>query len=149
MKKLKLTLLILFVSIMTSKAQIDNELLRETQKDTITKEMNTMNMDAVYNRPFLSVGKTPISVGGYAEANWQYIGTDGITEGHQFQMRRMTLFVSSTVSKKIKFLSEIEFEEGGSEIAIEFAAIDVEFHPLFNLRGGIVHRMRQLYTFFW
>jgi hypothetical protein len=50
----------------------------------------------------------------------------------------MTLFVASTVSKKIKFLSEIELEEGGKEINVEFASIDVEFHPLFNLRGGIV-----------
>lgn len=50
----------------------------------------------------------------------------------------MTLFVSSTIGKKIKFLSEIEFEDGGREIVIEFASIDVEFHPLFNLRGGII-----------
>ena len=95
-------------------------------------------MDAVYNRPFLSFGKLPVSVGGYAEVNWQHIGTDGVSEGHQFQMRRMTLFVASTISKKIKFLSEIEFEEGGKEIAIEFASLDVEFHPLLNLRGGVI-----------
>ena len=72
-------------------------------------------MDAVYNRPFLSYSKLPVSVGGYAEVNWQHLGTDGVSEGHQFQMRRMTLFVASTISKKIKFLSEIEFEEGGKE----------------------------------
>lgn len=135
MNKFIILLLITVLSIFESSAQIDNLLIRRTQKDTINK---SMNMDAVYNRPFLGLGKTPISVGGYAEANWQYLGTDGVSEGHQFQMRRMTLFVSSTISKKIKFLSEIEFEEGGKEIAIEFAAIDVEFHPLFNLRGGII-----------
>ena len=95
-------------------------------------------MDAVYNRPFLTYGKVPVSVGGYAEMNWQHLGTDGVSEGHQFQMRRMTLFVSSSIGKKLKFLSEIEFEEGGKEIAIEFASLDVEFHPLFNLRGGII-----------
>ena len=135
MNKFLILLLITVLSIFESNAQIDNLLLRKTQQDTINK---SMNMDAVYNRPFLSLGKTPISIGGYAEANWQYLGTDGVSEGHQFQMRRMTLFVSSTISKRIKFLSEIEFEEGGKEIAIEFAAIDVEFHPLFNLRGGII-----------
>ncbi|WP_142784376.1 hypothetical protein [Changchengzhania lutea] len=135
MNKFIILLVIVALSIPESIAQIDDSLLRKTQKDTVNK---SMNMDAVYNRPFLGLGKTPISVGGYAEANWQYLGTDGVSEGHQFQMRRMTLFVSSTISKKIKFLSEIEFEEGGKEIAIEFAAIDVEFHPLFNLRGGII-----------
>lgn len=98
----------------------------------------TMNMDAVYNRPFLSVDKLPVSLGGYVEANWQHLGTDGITEGHQFQMRRMTLFVASSIYRRIKFLSEIEFEDGTKEINIEFAAIDIEFHPLFNVRGGVV-----------
>jgi hypothetical protein len=53
-------------------------------------------------------------------------------------MRRMTLFIASTAGKRIKFLSEIELEEGGKEINIEFAAVDVEIHPLFNLRSGIV-----------
>lgn len=124
----------LFFSI-NAVAQIDPSLLKRISKDT-TKQ--TMNMDAVYNRPFVAVGKLPVSLGGYAEVNWQHIGTDGVSEGHQFQMRRMTLFVASTISKKIKFLSEIELEEGGKEIAVEFASVDVEFHSLLNLRGGIV-----------
>jgi hypothetical protein len=97
-----------------------------------------LNMDAVYNRPFLSIGKLPVALGGYVEANWQHLGTDGVSEGHQFQMRRLTLFVASTIYKRIKFLSEIEFEDGTKEINIEFASIDIEFHPLFNLRGGVV-----------
>jgi hypothetical protein len=50
----------------------------------------------------------------------------------------MTIFVASTISKRIKFLSEIEFEPAEKEIAIEFAAIDMEFHPLINLRSGII-----------
>ncbi|NOT36568.1 MAG: hypothetical protein HOP11_04265 [Saprospiraceae bacterium] len=116
-------------------AQIDSTLLNNVIADT---GKQTLNMDAVYNRPFLGIGKLPVSLGGYAEVNWQHIGTDGVSEGHQFQMRRMTLFVASTISKKIKFLSEIELEEGGKEISVEFASIDVEFHPLLNLRGGIV-----------
>jgi hypothetical protein len=124
----------LFISINAS-AQIDPSLLKRIPADT-TKQ--TLNMDAVYNRPFVAVGKLPVSLGGYAEVNWQHMGTDGVSEGHQFQMRRMTLFVASTISKKIKFLSEIELEEGGKEIAVEFASVDVEFDPLLNLRGGIV-----------
>lgn len=135
MKKLIfITLISLFGSSVVS-AQIDSTLFKRTPIDTTKK---ILNMDAVYNRPFLGLGKLPVSLGGYAEINWQHIGTDGVSEGHQFQMRRMTLFVASTISKKIKFLSEIELEEGGKEIAIEFAAIDVEFHPLLNLRSGIV-----------
>lgn len=116
-------------------AQIDPVLLRRIPQDTVKQ---ALNMDAVYNRPFVGIGKLPVSVGGYAEINWQHLGTDGVSEGHQFQFRRMTLFVSSTISKRLKFLSEIEFEEGGKEIAIEFAAIDMELFPLANLRAGII-----------
>jgi hypothetical protein len=118
-----------------AQAQIDPSLLRRTPADTLKP---TLNMDAVYQRPFLGVGRLPVSLGGYAEANWQKLGTDGVSEGHQFQMRRMTLFVASSIGQRVRFLSETEFEEGGREIAIEFAALDFEFHPLLNLRGGIV-----------
>jgi hypothetical protein len=118
-----------------AQAQIDSSLLKRVPVDTTNAKLN---MDAVYSRPFLGLGKLPVSLGGYAEVNWQHLGTDGVSEGHQFQMRRMTLFVASSISKRIKFLSEIEFEEGGAEIAVEFAAIDVEWHPLVNLRSGIV-----------
>ena len=116
-------------------AQIDPALLRRT---AVKSDTLPLNMDAVYNRPFLQVGKLPVALGGYAEANYQYVSENGISEGHQFQMRRVTLFIASTISKRIKFLTEIEFEDGTKEINIEFASVDVEFHPLFNLRGGIV-----------
>lgn len=97
-----------------------------------------LNMDATYNRPFLTAGKLPIAIGGYIEANTQYAATGGISDGFSFQARRFTLFFSSTIAKKIKFLSELEFEDGTKEINIEFAAMDIEFHPLLNLRGGII-----------
>lgn len=97
-----------------------------------------MNMDAVYNRPFLQVGKTPVALGGYAEMKGEYLQTEGINEGYSFQMQRVTLFVSSSLHPKIKFLSEIEFEEGTKAINIEFASLDLRFHPLLNVRGGIV-----------
>src|SRR6218665_460929 len=126
-------LAILFCSCI--QAQIDPVLLKRIPRDTIKQ---TMNMDAVYNRPFVAVGKLPVSLGGYMEANWQRMGTDGVSDGHQFQFRRMTLFVSSTIGTRLKFLSEIEFEDGGKEVAIEFAALDIELHPLLNLRGGMI-----------
>jgi hypothetical protein len=116
-------------------AQKDSSLLNRTPIDT---GKNRMNMDAIYNRPFLTVKKLPIAIGGYLEANTQYASTNGVTDGFSFQMRRMTLFLSSTIAQKIRFLSEIEFEDGTKEINIEFAAMDIEFHPLVNLRGGIV-----------
>ena len=117
-------------------AQIDQSLLKRMPTDTSLQ--NIMNMDAVYNRPFLEVGKMPISVGGYVEADYQYIGEDGVTEGHSFRIPRMTIFLASSIHRKIKFLSEIELEEGGKEIAIEFAALDLTLNPLLNFRGGVI-----------
>lgn len=127
-------LLFLFVA-SASMAQIDSTLLKRVPTDS---SRGAMNMDAVYNRPFLQVGKLPVSVGGYVEAQYQYIGTNGVTDGHSFAIPRMTLFVASSIHRKIRFLSELEIEEGGRELSIEFAAIDFNLHPMFNLRGGVV-----------
>ncbi len=102
------------------------------------KDTPRMNMDAIYGRPFLSLGKSPVAIGGYLEANTQYAVTDGVSEGLSFQARRLTLFISSSLGKHMRFLSEIEFEDGTKEINIEFAALDVEFNSQLNLRGGIV-----------
>lgn len=134
MKKF-LTLVLVMIVTTPLWSQVDSTLFRRVNKDT---SKLLLNLDAVYNRPFLSVGKTPVALGGYLEANWQHLGTDGLTEGHQFQMKRLTLFVASGISRRIKFLSEIEFEGGTKEINIEFASIDFEFHPLLNFRGGVV-----------
>src|SRR5678815_2552741 len=94
---------LLFLSVIISSlaisAQVDPALLRRVPKDTSGLQMN---MDAVYNRPFLELGKLPVALGGYVEANYQYLQEKGISEGHQFQMRRLTLFVSSSIYKRIK-----------------------------------------------
>lgn len=115
-------------------AQKDSTLVKRKPNDTIPG----LNMDATYNRPFLTIGKLPVALGGYIEANTQYLGTDGVTDGLSFQARRFTLFFSSTISRNIKFLSEVEFEDGTKEINIEFAAMDLELDPLLNFRGGII-----------
>ena len=134
MKKL-FTLALFIAAIKYVNAQIDPSLLRRVPKDTTAMQFN---MDAVYNRPFLKLGKLPVALGGYAEANYQYLRENGISEGHQFQMRRVSVFISSAIANRIKFLSEIEFEDGAKEISIEFASLDIEFSPLLNLRGGII-----------
>jgi hypothetical protein len=99
---------------------------------------DSLNMDAVYNRPLQFGNEARLAIGGYVEANTFYSSEDGLSEGLSFQARRLTMFMSGTISNRIKFFSEIEFEEGGHEINIEFAAMDVAFHPAFNFRGGIV-----------
>lgn len=131
----KIIILLIFFGFVTHAFAQDTSLVKRIPKDTSKLKMN---LDAVYNRPFLQAGKLPIAVGGYLEANSSYFVTDGVTDGLSFQLPRLTLFMSSTIKKRIKFLTEIEFEEGGKEINIEFASMDVEVNPLFNLRGGVI-----------
>src|SRR5215469_11130759 len=90
-----------------AEAQIDSSLLK-SRTDTAK---HNLAMDAIYNRPFLKAGKLPVSIGGYIEADWQYTNTSGISVGNQFQFRRFSLFAASTITKHIKFLSEIEYED--------------------------------------
>jgi len=116
-------------------AQIMDSVINRVPLDT---SKTSLNMDAVYNRPFLTTDKLPVALGGYLEANSFYSSEDGVSEGLSFQARRLTVFMSASISKRIKFLSEIEFEDGTKEIGIEFAAMDVTFHPVFNFRGGII-----------
>ena len=98
-------LLLLFFTIALigrSQAQIDPELLRSAGQ---ASDSLKLNMDAIYNRPFAQVGKLPVALGGYMEANYQYLGENGITEGHQFQMRRVSIFISSSIARRMKFLT--------------------------------------------
>lgn len=130
---------IIFISLLLAgssmSAQTVSNASQKNPDDTINP---SMNMDAAYSRPFHTSDKTPIAIGGYLEANSNYRIVNGIDEGFSFQMRRTTLFFSSTIARNIKFLSEIEFEDGAKKINLEFAAMDIEFHPMLNLRCGII-----------
>src|SRR5437762_2863124 len=126
---------IAFLNVGFGFSQKDSTQIKRIPIDTTKSKLN---MDAIYNRPFLTTGKLPVAIGGYLEANTQSSRINGVANGFSFQMRRMTLFVSSTIAKKIKFLSELEFEDGTEEINLEYSAIDIEFHPLLNLRSGII-----------
>lgn len=134
-KKSTYTLLVLSVTSLFSVAQSEDSLSTTNIVDTTSTKMN---MDAIYDRPFLNFEKAPVSVGGYVEGNSLYQVTDGVSEGLSIQARRLTLFMSGSIAKRIKFLSEMEFEEGGNKIGIEFAAMDVTIHPALNLRGGVI-----------
>ena len=79
-------------------AQIDPELLR---RPTTAADSLKLNMDAIYDRPMIKAGKVPVSIGGYVEGNYQYLSEDGVSEGHQFQFRRLTLFLASSIAKRL------------------------------------------------
>jgi hypothetical protein len=132
---MKLFILSLFLSMQLMAQNDSTAFFKRIPQDTSKLKLNS---EATYNRPFLSPGKSPVAIGGYVEANSNTFVTDGISKGTSFTFERLSLFVASSINKRIKFLSELEFEEGGKEIGIEYAALDIEFHPLLNLRGGII-----------
>lgn len=97
----------------------------------------TMAQDGLYDRPFIgSLSST--SIGGYVEGNTNYFVEDGVSEGFSMELRRFNVFLFSQVSQRVRFLSELEFEHGTEEIALETALIDFQIRPSLVLRGGII-----------
>ena len=98
---------------------------------------STLAQGGIYNRPFIgSVSST--SVGGYVEGNTNYFVEDGITEGFSMELRRFNIFLYSAISPRVRFLSELEFEHGTEEIALETALVDFQVRPSLVLRAGII-----------
>jgi len=112
-------------------------LSQNKNEDTI--EVKTPSQDAIYTRPFiLGINNLSTSLGGYFEGNSNYFSEDGVSEGLSFELRRFNIFLYSTLGPGIRFLSELEFEHGTEEIALETAQIDLQLYPEFVLRGGII-----------
>lgn len=92
----------------------------------------------VYDKPYQTRRFGQTAIGGYAEAHARYERIDGIRDAAGFQARRLTLFANNQVSDLVRLAMELEFENGTDEIQMEFAAIDLRFHPAFALRGGMI-----------
>lgn len=79
-----------------------------------------------------------IALGGYAEAHAVWERVDGATEEAGFNLKRWNLLASSRVGRHVQMWAEVEFEDGGSEIVLELAQLDLELHPGMNLRAGML-----------
>jgi hypothetical protein len=126
---------LLFLCVTTAVAQEQDT--TAAQAADMSAVQPSVAQDAIYQRPFIG-SAAGVSVGGYAEVNTNYFVEDGIKEGFSLEMRRFNIFVYSGISRRITFFSELEFEHGTEEIALETAILDVEINPSFVLRGGIV-----------
>ena len=109
------------------------------QRDTVRADTTRPFVrGGVYDKPYQTrlLGRT--AIGGYAEAHARYERVDGITEESGFEAKRFNIFTSTRVSDFVRMAAELEFEEGGEEIKLEYAAIDVRIHQLLTLRGGML-----------
>lgn len=107
------------------------------QADSTAVADTTIAQGGLYNRPFVgSIAST--SIGGYLEGNSNYFVDEGVTDGLSFELRRFNIFLFSSISPRIRFLAELEFEHGTEEIALETAQVDLQISPALTFRAGIV-----------
>jgi hypothetical protein len=92
----------------------------------------------VYDKPYLTRLGGRTTVGGYAEAHARWERVDGRSDDAGFEAKRFNLFTNTRVSDFVRIGAELEFEDGGREIKLEYAAIDVRVHPALTLRGGML-----------
>lgn len=111
---------------------------RDTTRGDTSRVERPFVRGGVYDKPFENRLGSRTAFGGYAEAHARHERADGATEESGFVAKRFNLFASARVSDVVRFASELEFEEGGEEIKLEFAAIDLRIHPAFALRGGMI-----------
>lgn len=138
-KTIFIFLLVFYSFLFEARAQIDTTFVKsDTVRNKSTYADSLTNQDAIYNRPFINVYKNALAIGGYMEANSNAFSTNGVSEGFSMEFRRFNIFLYGAIRRRIKFLSELEFEHGTKEINLETALLDFEIHPAFNFRAGII-----------
>jgi hypothetical protein len=92
----------------------------------------------MYDKPFQTrlLGRT--AIGGYAEAHARWEEVEGLRDAAGFEAKRFNLFTHTRVSDIVRVGAEIEIEDGGHEVKLEYAAIDLLLHPAFAIRGGMI-----------
>ncbi len=103
----------------------------------------------VYAKPFVSAPKA--TIGGYADFKFGSLTgptLDNLSR-QSFNQERMVPFLYADVTDRVKFMTEIEFERGGTNspgangtnagsMQLEFMQLDYLVTESFNLRGGII-----------
>lgn len=112
------------------------------------QDMTSDSLDAMAARPFVRGGYDDkphvtglfgrIAVGGYLEARAGWARVDGVTDELGVEVTRWNLLFSTRVRERVEIFSEIEFEEGGEEVTVELAQVDIRFVPAFNTRAGVL-----------
>lgn len=92
----------------------------------------------VYDKPYLTRLGGRTTIGGYAEVHARWERVDGQRDEAGFEAKRFNLFTNTRVSDFVRIGAELEFEDGGQEIKLEYAAIDLRIHPSVTLRGGML-----------
>ena len=114
-----------------ARAQRDTATVRDTSERPLVR-------GGVYDKPFLTRLGGRTTLGGYADVQARYERVDGLRDDSGFEVTRFNLFTNARVSDFVRIGAELEIEDGGEEIKLEYAAIDVRIHPSLTLRGGML-----------
>jgi hypothetical protein len=91
-----------------------------------------------YDKPYLTTLMDRAAIGGYAEFHARVDRTDGAVEEGGFDAKRFNIFTAAQISDFVRIAAELEIEEGGEELKLEFAAIDFSIHQGLRFRGGML-----------
>ncbi len=109
----------------------------QSQEDTTGVDRPMVRGD-IYDKPYLAQLAGRTAVGGYVDLQARYSRVDGVKEEFTFLAQRFNLFFASQVSDFIRFAAEVEFEDGGEDIKLEFAAVDLLIARAFAFRAGMI-----------
>lgn len=114
----------------------------------VGQDLTSDSLDVLAARPFVRGGYDDkphvaglfgrIAVGGYLEARAGWTRQDGVTDELGVEVTRWNLLFSTRVRERVEIFSELEFEEGGEEVTVELAQVDIRFTRAFNTRAGVL-----------
>jgi hypothetical protein len=95
-----------------------------SQRDTTAKDTveRPLVRGGVYDKPYLTRLGGRTTIGGYAEAHARWERVDGRRDEAGFEAKRFNLFTNTRVSDFVRIGAELEFEDGGKEVKLEYAA---------------------------
>ena len=91
-----------------------------------------------FDKPYLFDLAGRAAFGGYVDAQARYQRVDGANVESGFELKRFNLFAAAQVSDFVRFGAELEFEEAGEEIKLEFATVDLLVSQAFAFRAGMI-----------
>lgn len=101
------------------------------------QEKETTNNAAVNAAERLLSSGSKLSIGGYAQIDYNQPLIDNTYSNGKLDVHRLVLLFGYQFSEKTKFLTEIEVEHV-KEIYVEQAFINHEIRPWLNFRGGLM-----------
>lgn len=90
------------------------------------------------DKPYLTGVFGRIRVGGYVDVLGAWVREDGVTSELGLSLTRWNLLAATELGSRVRVWSEVEIEDGGEEVTLELAQVDVHLVSAFNVRAGML-----------